>query len=94
MDQEIISRLRQITHEEQAILDGRTTIDRDLYMQTQSNTINSRKLLSSGKLITLRPHSRTSSRKTSPIRSATAPNTTESGSFCDGSMTGTEMERF
>lgn len=58
MDQEILSRLRQITHEEQAILDGRTTIDRDLYMQTQSNTINSRKLLSSGKLITLRPHTR------------------------------------
>lgn len=54
----ILDRLRTITAEEQAILDGRTTIDRELYMQGQSNTINSRKLLEAGKLITLRPHTR------------------------------------
>ncbi len=58
MDQQILDRLCAITGEEQAILDGRTSIDRDIYMQGQDNTVNSRKLLSSGKLITLRPHTR------------------------------------
>lgn len=58
MNPDILHRLQGTTIEEQAILDGRTTIDRDIYMQGQSNTINSRKLLSSGKLITIRPHTR------------------------------------
>ena len=58
MHAEIIERLRGITGEEQAILDGRTTIDRDLYMQGQGSTINSRKMLAAGKLITVRPHTR------------------------------------
>ena len=58
MHAEIIERLRGITGEEQAILDGRTTIDRDLYMQGQNTTINSRKMLAAGKLITVRPHTR------------------------------------
>ena len=30
MHQELLKRLRSITEEEQAILDGRTTIDRDI----------------------------------------------------------------
>ena len=58
MDQRILDLLKEITAEEQAILDGRTTIDRGLYMHDQSNTINAEKLLASGKLITLRPHTR------------------------------------
>lgn len=58
MDPEILRRLSAVSPEEQAILDGRTTIDRELYMQGQGNTINSRKLLASGKLITIRPHTR------------------------------------
>lgn len=58
MDQRILDRLTVITAEEQAILDGRTTIDRELYMQGHGNTINARKLLEAGKLITLRPHTR------------------------------------
>lgn len=58
MNKMILERLCRITAEEQAILDGRTTIDRGLYMQGQGNIINSRKLLSSGKLITVRPHTR------------------------------------
>ena len=58
MDQRILDRLKVITAEEQAILDGRTTIDRNLYMQGQGNTVNAQKLLASGKLITLRPHTR------------------------------------
>ncbi len=58
MDGYFLANLRKITPEEQAILDGRTSIDRDLYMQGQGNTINSRKLLAAGKLITIRPHTR------------------------------------
>lgn len=58
MDQEILKHLQRITAEEQAILDGRTTIDRELYMQGQGNTINAQKLLAAGKLITIRPHTR------------------------------------
>ncbi len=58
MNREILDYLQGITEEEQAILDGRTTIDRDLYMQDQSNTIQAEKLLAAGKLITIRPHTR------------------------------------
>lgn len=58
MNADILSHLCEITEEEQAILDGRTTIDRGLYMQGQSNTINAKKLLAAGKLITIRPHTR------------------------------------
>ncbi len=58
MDSALLARLAAITAEEQTILDGRTSIDRDLYMQGQGSTINSRKLLDSGKLISIRPHTR------------------------------------
>lgn len=54
----ILKELQNITAEEQAILDGAVDIDRNLYMQEIDNVINSRKLLSAGKLITLRPHTR------------------------------------
>ncbi len=58
MDTTLLQHLQKITSEEQAILDGQTTIDRGLYMQGQKNTINSRKLLAAGKLITIRSHTR------------------------------------
>ena len=58
MDQWILEQMSRITEEEMAILDGRTAIDRELYMHGQSNTVNAKKLLSAGKLITLRPHTR------------------------------------
>lgn len=58
MDIQLLEKLSSIREEEKAILDGRTTIDRDLYMYGQGNTINAQKLLDSGKLITLRSHTR------------------------------------
>ena len=58
MNAQILDFLQGITAEEQAILDGRTTIDRDLYMQGRGNTVNAKKLLAAGKLITIRPHTR------------------------------------
>ncbi len=50
--------LNKITDEEKAILDGKSSIDRDIYMQGKDNTVNSKKLLKSGKLITMRKHTR------------------------------------
>lgn len=58
MDAELLQSLQCITPEEQAILDGRTTVDRDIYMTAHENTILCRKLLEAGKLITVRPHTR------------------------------------
>lgn len=58
MNRDIIESLQTVTAEEQAILDGRTTIDRALYMQGADNVVNAKKLLDAGKLITLRPHTR------------------------------------
>ena len=58
MKQDILDRLQRITVEEQVILDGGADIDREIYMQGKSNTINAKKLLATGKLITMRPHTR------------------------------------
>ena len=58
MDSDIWNQLYRITPEEQNILDGRKTIQRELYMGGSDNTVNAQKLLASGKLITLRPHTR------------------------------------
>lgn len=58
MDANILNALRTITQEERAILDGNATIDRNLYMQGDQNRINAKKLLDSGKLISIRPNTR------------------------------------
>jgi len=58
VNETLLSYFRQVTQEEQAILDGRPDIDRDLYMLGHENTINAKKLLAAGKLITIRPHTR------------------------------------
>ena len=58
VNDEILIHLQGITAEEQAILDGRKTIDRNIYMQGRGNIINAKKLLAAGKLITIRPHTR------------------------------------
>ena len=58
MDPELLNHLRGITQEEQAILDGSDSVDWSIYMQNQGSVINAKKLLSDGKLITVRPHTR------------------------------------
>lgn len=58
MDPRLLEHLRGITPEEQAILQGRDTIDRTLYMPGPQNTVSRKKLLDTGKLITIRPHTR------------------------------------
>lgn len=58
MNRMLLDDLRRITPEEAAILDGRETIDREIYMQGKENMVNAKKLLAAGKLITLRTHTR------------------------------------
>ena len=58
MKKELLEKLSQITVEEQAILDGSLAIDRNIYMDSEKNIINAQKLIDSGKLITIRPHTR------------------------------------
>lgn len=58
MTEEVIAKLRGITPEEQRILDGAKDIDKNLYMSKNSNIIDAGKLLDSGKLIQVRPHTR------------------------------------
>lgn len=58
MDPRIIQMLSVVTEEEQAILDGRITINRELYMLGKQDVINNQKLLASGKLITIRANTR------------------------------------
>ena len=58
MEQKILSHFMPITQEERAILAGASDIDRTLYMLENQNVINSKKLLSDGKLITVRPCTR------------------------------------
>lgn len=58
IDQTILDWLRTITQEECAILNGDTSVDWGLYIEQSGNIINAKKLLDSGKLITIRPHTR------------------------------------
>ncbi len=55
---ELYDKLVAITEEERAILNGDGTIQRQLYMDGADDIINSDKLLSPGKLIAIRPHTR------------------------------------
>ena len=58
MHKDLLASLQKITPEEQAILDGATAINRELYMQEQSQVVSAGRQLPIGKLITARPHTR------------------------------------
>lgn len=58
MDPRILEILKQITPEEQEILNGNTDVRRELYTSAKSFIIDSGRLLSKGKLIEVRPHTR------------------------------------
>lgn len=55
---EILEALLPLTDEEIQFKEGKSEIDRSLYMSGKFNVINSKKLLKDGKLITVRKHSR------------------------------------
>ena len=58
MNQSILQQLGIITEEERKILNGSKEIDKAIYMAQESKVIDSKKLLASGKLISIRPHTR------------------------------------
>lgn len=58
INQELLNILRVISPEEKALLEGCTTIQRGIYMDADSDVIDAKKLLDSGRLITIRPHTR------------------------------------
>ena len=58
IDDRIIEHFSPITDEERTLLSGSDKIERSLYMQGGNGVINAKKLLDSGKLITIRPHTR------------------------------------
>ena len=58
MNSELLRKLSAVTEEEAALLRGEKQIDRTLYMDAGRDVITGSKLLSPGKIITIRPHTR------------------------------------
>lgn len=58
MNDELLRKLSAVTEEEAALLRGEKQIDRTLYMDAGRDVISGSKLLSPGKIITIRPHTR------------------------------------
>ncbi|MCD7857514.1 MAG: AraC family transcriptional regulator [Clostridiales bacterium] len=58
MNEALLSQLRPVAAEEQAILDGNQRIQRELYTSRREFVVDSRKLLEKGQLIEIRPHTR------------------------------------
>lgn len=58
ISREIYDRLHAISEEEQKFLDGNVAINRNIYMDGCDNIISRKKLLSEGKLISVRTHVR------------------------------------
>ncbi len=58
MNEELLNSLRAVSPEEKALLAGRGEIQRGIYMDAGSDVIDAKKLLDSGRLIALRPHTR------------------------------------
>lgn len=63
INENLLKELKKITKEEERILNGRQGIEKEIYMSTASsysenNVIDAKKLLDSGKLIQVRPHTR------------------------------------
>ena len=58
MNGELLKKLSAITDEERKLLAGENRIDRSLYMDGTHDIISGDKLLPSGRIITIRPHTR------------------------------------
>lgn len=58
MQQALLDHLRVVTEEERRILDGVAEVDKDLYTSGKDFTVDSAKMLSEGKLIAVRTHTR------------------------------------
>lgn len=58
MTEELLRELKKITAEEERILSGNQEIEKNIYMSTETDVIDARKLLESGKMIQVRTHTR------------------------------------
>lgn len=58
MDQWLLEQIQKITPEEQAYLDGREQVNREIYTRKEDFEIDSQMFLKQGKLLTVRHHSR------------------------------------
>ncbi len=58
MHPELLQRLKPISEEERAILDGNQNVQKELYTSQKDFIIDSRKMLEKGKLMDIRPHTR------------------------------------
>ena len=58
MTKELLEELKKITPEEQQILNGNEQINKDAYMHGETDIVDARKLLETGKLIQVRTHTR------------------------------------
>lgn len=58
MNKELLEIIGQISPEEEQILSGNKQIEKNIYMSDQQDKIDAAKLLESGKLIQVRPHTR------------------------------------
>lgn len=58
MNEKLLYTLKKITQEEQAILDGKSVVQKELYTSRNEFIIDSRKMLETGTLIDIRPHTR------------------------------------
>ncbi|MBQ6541757.1 MAG: helix-turn-helix domain-containing protein [Lachnospiraceae bacterium] len=58
MHESLLKKLSAVTEEEKCILAGERRIDRSLYMDGTRDVISGDKLLKSGQIITIRPHTR------------------------------------
>lgn len=58
MNPQLLEQLKPISEEEQAILDGREDVQKDLYTSEREFIVDSARMLEKGKLIDIRPHTR------------------------------------
>ncbi len=58
MTEDLLRELRKITPEEERILSGAATIEKNLYMTGKTDVVDASKLLEAGKLIQVRTHTR------------------------------------
>ena len=58
IQKELLDMLRVISPEERSLLSGMDEIQRGIYMEANSDVIDAKKLLDSGRLIAIRPHTR------------------------------------
>lgn len=58
MTEELLRELKKITPEEERILSGRQEIEKNIYMSSQTDVVDAKKLLEAGKMIQVRTHTR------------------------------------